>query len=148
MTVLEAKQDVRIRVGGEKVDLLEGDTIEASDQEVNFYLINWFKKIDEASTWSRVLKTSNKELEAYLKKKEQEREDNAKMEAEAKKNAEKKEEIDPELVSLQQEYTAVFGKTPWPRYYNDKERLIKKLDWEKKEEVEEEEEEVPEVLTE
>ena len=148
MTVLEAKQDVRIRVGGEKVDLLEGDTIEASDQEVNFYLINWFKKIDEASTWSRVLKTSNKELEAYLKKKEQEREDNAKMEAEAKKNAEKKEEIDPELVSLQQEYTAVFGKTPWPRYYHDKERLIKKLDWEKKEEVGEEEEEVPEVLTE
>lgn len=77
MQKLIADQDVRIRVWGEKVNLNKWDIIEVPDQEVMYYLTSGFHRQSEANYQSaRVVKTTNEETKALLKKRQQDHEDN------------------------------------------------------------------------
>jgi len=77
MQKLIADQDVRIRVGGEKVNLNKWDIIEVPDQEVMYYLTSGFHRQSEANYQSwRVVKTTNEETKAMLKQKDQDHQDN------------------------------------------------------------------------
>ena len=77
MQKLIADQDVRIRVGGEKVNLNKWDIIEVPDQEVMYYLTSGFHRQSEANYQSwRVVKTTNEETKAMLKQRDQDHQDN------------------------------------------------------------------------
>lgn len=67
MVKLKATTDVRIRVNGVKEDLSEGTIIDAKQEEVTFYLMNWFVRLeDELSKWE--IQTTDASSDDIVKK--------------------------------------------------------------------------------
>ncbi len=96
MQILEAINDVRIRVWADKLNLNKWDLIEVSDSDINFYLSNWFVKTEEVDTTARVLKTSNEETAEFLREKEIEAEEAEKSLKKEEKERAKKHKAEAE----------------------------------------------------